>query len=146
MNLRDLVLIVGLALLICSLAIACHFFKPFIDLETCLSQPERFDGSCIEIYNNTKAGKIISPNEIELIKGKLHIRVIGPIPENLKINNFISLKAIFHKEGYLELVQLRIAKGRRIKIIVSIFPVIFVFLLFFKHFKFNMKRFQFEMK
>jgi len=73
-----------------------YFFKPFIDLETCLAQPEKFDGTCIEIYGDSKAGQIISNPEFELIKADNHIRAIGPIPENLDTGDVTALRAIFH--------------------------------------------------
>jgi hypothetical protein len=64
------------------------------------------------------------------------MRVKGD-PLNASRGDFIRLKAVFHKENYLEVVRLYVDKGRRSKIIFSIFPALLVIFLFFKTYKFD---------
>ncbi len=60
------------------------------------------------------------------------------------IGEKISMKTIFHKEGYLELERFHVHKNRVWKVVLSLLTSIVFFILFIKKFKFNIKEFVFE--
>ncbi|MBN2410412.1 hypothetical protein JXQ31_01895 [candidate division KSB1 bacterium] len=117
-------------------------FYPAITLEMCLNQPERYDGSQIDIGTEITVDKIYQDGFT--IKQFGHIVKVKGRAENMEPGDFITLSVVFHKDGWLELKSYHIAKKRRFKIAVSIFPALLVIYLLLKSFSFDFKRFVFE--
>ena len=119
--------------------------RPWIHLKDCLENPEKCDGKLVTDYNEPRIQEIYSDGfllEQRLIPS---IRVYSDTT-NLITGEYIGLQAIFHKEGYLEATIVRIAKNREEKIWVSVLPVLFVGFLFFRYYRFNIKKCQFELR
>ncbi|MEW5766338.1 MAG: hypothetical protein AB1797_01755 [bacterium] len=102
-----------------------------------LAEPERFDGK--EVVAFTKKVKFLRKDGFQLKDGKDEIPVRGQIP-GLKEGDYLSLTAIFHREGYLELKRFHIHHGRQLKRVVSLPPFLLILILFFKQYHFDWKR------
>ena len=90
-----------------------------------------------------------SPNDIESVPEEsiLGLGCGNPVAlASLKEGEFVGMRAIFHREGYLEAVALHVAKRRREKIWISVLPVFLVGFLFIRNFRFNLKSFQIELR
>lgn len=134
-------------LLLLALAGLCYFggtHTPWLKLSTCLKQPEKYDGRLVTYIREPRIEKITSDGFI-LSHGEGFIPVQADTL-GLKENEYIGLTAVYHQEGYLEAVHLAIARNRRYKIILSVFPVILVAVLFFRNFRINWKEKQIEIK
>lgn len=119
-----------------------------IYLSKCVSDPKTYDNYTVIINPDAKIVKI---NENSFIINYRGITIPVLCKNNEIINNrfigaYISLKTIFHKEGYLEAKKLRVHKYRRIKMLVSLIMAIIFLLILFRNFKFNFKRMVFEEK
>jgi len=115
--------------------------NPTITLQMCLNDPAAFDSTLIEISAETVVTKI-TPTGFVIRQMGRQVPVIGQ-NKGIRVNEFISLLAVFHKEGWLELVRFHIAKKRRLKIVVSILPVPIVLLIFFRQYRFRFRTFEF---
>jgi hypothetical protein len=118
-----------------------YIFNPTITLVMCLENPARYDAKVIEIGTEATVADLIS-NGFVLRQFGMEIPVYGQV-RDLAINDFVSLKAVFHREGYLELLKVHAAKGRRLKIWISVPPLFFVIGFFFYKYKFNLRQFLF---
>ncbi len=129
---------------ICSIALIIYGYinNPSISLSMCLDNPQQYDGQIIEIGTEITVARVWQ-NDFTLRQMDKEIPVYGD-NSNLNINDFIYLRAIFHKEGFLELLQIRAAKLRRIIIWISVPPVLLVLVLFFRQYRFNIRSVQFE--
>jgi hypothetical protein len=107
-------------------------------LEECLSAPKRFDGATLKLGNNTKAGTV-RKNSFELLSGVNRITVMGSV-EGLKTDDYVDIVTIFHKQGYLELKEIYVRKLRRLKIFLSIFPVLLLPCLILRQYRFDFSR------
>ena len=116
-------------------------FNPAITLQMCLNNPEKYDGVVIQVRHEATVLEIKDDGFTIQEMGRV-IKVVGP-NKNIKENEFIDIDAVFHKSGWLELVQARIEINRRYKMIISIFPAIFVIALFFYSFRFDFNKFTF---
>lgn len=136
------VLISGLVLLLIVLAYYGYRYNPRVNLSMCLNDPLKYD--CHEISIETEA-KVFErlPDGFILQEMGHTIRVKGD-PQNVSPGDYVQLKAIFHKEGYLGLKHLYVAKGRRLKILVSIAPVVLVLFLLFRTYRFDWRQMLFR--
>ena len=100
-----------------------------------------YDGRTIAIGTEITVQEILQDGFT--IKQFGHIIKVKGQAENIAPDDFITLSAVFHKQGWLELKSYHIAKNRRFKIFVSIFPALLVLVIFFKSFRFDFKRFVF---
>lgn len=102
--------------------------------EARLSQQE-FIGKSINF-----GGKIeeINQNYFLVRLDKQPVKIIGSIEKN-QLNHLITGKAIYLADGSLKLSQYHTSNIRIYKIILSIFPIIFIGYIFFKEFKFDIK-------
>jgi hypothetical protein len=127
-----------LLLIIVALCIYGYFTHPQPTLKQCLLDPEKYDGYPLKVFGEVRAGSIHKEG-FEFVEEKSRVWV-KPRPKDIKDNEFIEMQVVFHKEGYLELLQYYIHKGRRLKIAVSAIAVVVVMLLFFREYKFDLKR------
>ncbi len=132
---RRLLTIIALSLALAGLTWYGHHNNPSVSLKMCVDESLKYDGKEIEIGMDAKVAKVFPDNFIIQQLG-VKMRVEGD-PLNASPGDFIRLKAVFHKEKYLEVVRLYVEKGRRYKIIISIFPVLLVIFLFLKTYKFD---------
>ena len=118
-----------------------HF--PAITLQMCLENPARYDGTSITVGNEATVHKVTNDGFIIKQQGQL-IPVKSARIKGLRPGVFINFSAVFHKPGWLQAGEVYVMKQRRIKIWVSVIPVIMIVILFFRHFRFDFKNRQFE--
>jgi len=141
MNSKRLVQILLLTILLIGLSIYGKISNPEIILSTCLTNPEQHDGAIITVGTEATVAEML-PNGFLLQQRDQRIPVYGNVPEIAK-NEFVNIVARFHKEGYLELQKLYVAKGRRFKIAASVLPVLLIVFFFIKSYRFDPHRFLF---
>jgi hypothetical protein len=112
--------------------------NPTVTLAMCLAEPERYDGRRIEVANETVVQDILDHGFTIRYLGKT-ILVKGETA-GVKKGEFLSLIAVFHKEGWLELEKFHIAIYRRWKIWVSVLPVILFAFMFVRRYRFDFGR------
>ena len=110
---------------------------PSITLSMCLQAPQRYDLQTITIGIETTIKKIEHDNFVVTQMGRDFL-VYGHCA-GMRENDFVQLVGIFHKEGWLELESCYVARYRRIKIWISIFPIFLVAGLFFKEWRWHWK-------
>ena len=137
-----IVLLLGLILSLCFYNARTN---PWISISQCLENPEAYHGKVVTRYREPIIGKIFPDGFLLLQKQGPSIRVIADTT-SLKNGEFIGMHAIFHKEGYLEAVALHVAKRRREKMWVSVFPVILIGMMFVRYFRFNIKNMEIGFK
>ena len=106
---------------------------PSINLRKCLQDPIRFDLQTITIGTETTVKKI-EDDHFVISQIGADLKIFGTCPE-MRENDFVQLVGVFHKEGWLELESCYVARYRRIKIWISIFPIIFVGVIFLKEWR-----------
>lgn len=134
-------LIIGACLFLLAALVVFGFVKnPAITLSMCLENPSRFDLQQVELGNEATVARTWDGGFTLRQMGR-EIPVYGHYSD-LAPNEFIYVKAIFHQEGYLELINLRIAKQRRAKIWTSVPPMILIVGMFFYRYRFSFRHFQ----
>lgn len=105
---------------------------PVLTYKKCLSDPARYDGRVVPVALGARLLKI-DPYRIIVWQpdGPLEIRVpAGTASLKGKAGDFCSALTFFHRDGTLELRDIekdfRDAPLRKFKIIISIFPALFV--------------------
>jgi len=109
--------------------------NPAVTLDMCFKDPARYDGKTLSL------GAAITVKEI--LGDGFSIHQFGRVV-NVKGNasgltpgDYISIIAVFHKDGWLELVDYHVAKERRYKILISLLPMIMVLCFLCKSFTFD---------
>ena len=137
MKTRILVIVLSLTLLI---LLCIHFahHNPWLSLNQCLENPKLHDGRTVTRFREPRIAEIHTEGFLLKQKSGKSIPVIadttGLIP-----GKYIGLVAVFHKEGYLEAVHLKVSQNRRYKIGLSILPALLVLALFFRFFRWDRK-------
>ncbi len=104
----------------------------------CLNDPLRYDGKEIGVGTEATVVEILADGFLLRQMGQT-IRVEGN-SQNASPGDFVRLSAVFHRQGYLELRHLYVAKGRRLKIVLSIIPALLVLFLVLKTYRFDWRR------
>jgi hypothetical protein len=117
---------------------------PWISVADCLENPEKYDGAIITSYHEPQIGEIYVDGFVLLQKHNPSIRVYANTT-GLTKNEYVGLKAVFHKTGYLKAVDLIVARKRREKIWISVIPTLLVGVLLLRYFRLNWKPFQIEL-
>lgn len=123
-----------LSLLLFGLCAYGRYFHPWISLSDCLKHPEKYDQHVVLSFDEPVIGKIDSTGFELLHKGGPPVYVYADT-SGLKTGEFVALSAVFHKQGYLTAIRAAVAHRRREKMAVSVIPVIFVGILFFRYFR-----------
>lgn len=116
-----------------------------ITLYQCLENPDSYDGQIVIGFHEPLVGEIYEDGFMLHQRKGASIRVYADTT-GLLSDEYVSIKARYHKEGYLKAITVRIAKNRRLKIWFSTIPVFVLAFLFLKYFRFNLKKFQIELK
>jgi len=130
--------IIALSFVIILFCIHSHKNRPEMALKfsECLLNPKQYNGRELIIKNEAKTGEIFK-DKFEILQGNDKIMVIGAI-ESLKKNEYVTLRATFHKEGYLTVKDMHVHKYRRLKIAISMITIILVGWIFFRKYRFNL--------
>ncbi len=136
---RVLVLSLLFILLVC-LSFYGKYHHPWLNLQTCLNNPQGYDGHLITSYSEPQIGQLYD-NGFQLNQKHLpSIRVLADT-SGLIEGEYVGLTAIFHEDGYLTATSIHVAHRRRYKIWVSVIPVLLVGLVLIRNFRFDRKRF-----
>ncbi len=136
--------IFGLLLIVVILVWYGYRFNPTVTLRMCLNNPLKYDGREIAVRTEAKVEKLM-PDGFLVMEAGHTIRVKGN-PQNASLGDYVRMRAVFHKEGYLELKRFFVAKEKPLKIVVSIFPALLVFFLLLRTYRFDWRRMLFREK
>lgn len=97
-----------------------------------LAAPVGAAGAELTLGPNAKVVQVLPQGfEVEQLGAQLFVRVSGNLEKAWKVwknqlrkADYVSLRAVFHPEGYLLLQEMHIHKGRRLKIWVSVFALL----------------------
>jgi len=132
----------AISMIVIMSCIYSHNFRASkLSLEKCLVSPDFCENKLLEV-GRAKIARI-RDNELEIIQGKKRIWVLGT-DSFLQEISYINLTAIFHKEGHLQAQEIRVLRLRRLRIVVSVFPLLVIAFLFFKNYKFSFPKFEAE--
>lgn len=109
--------------------------NPAVTLQMCQNDPLRYDQKEIDVGTEAKVVEVL-PDGFLLKEMGRTIRVKGD-HQNVSQGDSVRMQAVFHKEGYLELKRLHVAKGRRLKIFISIVPALLVLFFLFRTYRFD---------
>ena len=138
-----LLLLLGLILGLLSAYGARH--HPWISYADCLADPAAYDGRLVEEFREPLIGAIHADGFELRQRGERPVFVRADTV-GLKTGEYVALKAVYHREGYLTAVVAKVASGRREKMALSLVPALLVIILFFRQFGFKWKTFEFGMK
>ena len=110
-----------------------------------MQNPEKFDGEWVTHYHEPMIGEIYADGFQLLQLNRSPIRVTADTTGLIQ-EKFLGLRAIFHKEGYLEAVSLHVSRNRRYKIGLSVLPVLFIGLLLIRFYRIDWKQCQIELR
>ncbi|MDZ7337946.1 MAG: hypothetical protein ONB30_05350 [candidate division KSB1 bacterium] len=108
---------------------------PELRLSTCLQDPLRYDGAHLVVGTEATVEALV-PNGFVIRQLGRSVCVVGD-PGDARVGDFVRMEVIFHKEGYLTLKRLYVAKKRRAKIAVSVLPVLVVGVWFCRAYRFD---------
>jgi hypothetical protein len=116
--------------------------NPAITLQECLQQPDRYEGTRIQVATEVTVIQTW-PDSLRVHQMGAFCTVVGP-PGDARPGDFVSMSAIFHAPGWLELVELHPARGRRAKIIWSMLPLLVLAGAWLAAYRCNWRRFYWE--
>ncbi|MBN2031575.1 hypothetical protein JW824_15190 [bacterium] len=119
--------------------------RPWIHIKDCLEHPDQYDSKLVTEFDEPRVGEIYADGFL-LIQKRIAPILVYSDTTDLVQNEYVGLQAIFHKEGYLKATSVCIAKNREEKIWISVLPVFFVGILFIRYFRFNVTKFQIELR
>jgi hypothetical protein len=112
-----------------------------VNLETCITAPDKFDGKEIILEDYVYVSSV-SKDRFEIEQAGKKIFVMGTIAD-LSPGDEIAIRTIFHRQGYMTLQELHVIKLRTVKIIISIAAALFAAGLFLSRYRFTVNGFQF---
>jgi hypothetical protein len=136
-------MLVGLCLVLALLSGYGALHHPWLSYSECISEPGRYDGRLVEEFHEPLIGAIRKDGFELLQRGEAPVFVSADTT-GLVSGEFVSLKAVFHKDGPMAATVAVVASRRKEKMILSLFPAVLILALFFINFRFNPKRFEFE--
>lgn len=144
MNKKRAIRITAYFVLLVLLLVYSRMTYPHLTLSMCLHSPDKFDGRLISVTNEITVSRITNDGFMIDHEGKDFL--VRGTTKDLHKGEYITIKGIFHKEGWLELKDIHIANNRRLKIYLSMLPVLLIAIGFFLTFRFNFTRLCFEEK
>jgi hypothetical protein len=137
--------LIVLGITLFSLSFYSAHFHPWIGLNDCLQNPQKYDGQLVTSYNEPMIGEIYSDGFQLIQKQVPSIRVYSDTTD-LSTGEYVGIRAVFHREGYLVATNLKVARNRRSKIWLSVIPVLIICSFLMYYYRFNMKTFQIELR
>ena len=136
-------------LLLLTMMILLSFYgarhHPWIHIKDCLQDPVQYDGKLVTDFSEPMIGEIYADGFTLLQKQVPPIRIYSDTTGLIQ-GEYVGLRGIFHKEGYITASIVGIAKNRKEKIWISVLPVFFVGILFIRQYRFNINKCQIELK
>jgi len=118
---------------------------PGVTYAECTSDPIKYHNTPIEIGTEATINEIY-PDYFLISQMQHLIKILGPAPDHAQVGEFVTLSGTFQKDGSIIPASIRIAEKRRLKIWISLFPMIVVIFYFFKIFKWDWARWRFVRK
>ena len=111
-------------------------------LADCYANPQHYDGRIVKLGSEAV---IVSRDTsgFTLREGQARVRVLSPVPE-AAVGSYVFVRGVFHQGGWIDPLAVRVATGRRLKMIVSIVPGLWVACLCLAHFRINWKQLALE--
>jgi len=122
-----------------------YYSHPWIDVAACMEHPDLYDGSIVQQFHEPRIGELFEDGFMLQQKHGPSIRLYTDTT-GLVRGKSVGIKARFHKQGYLEGIDVKMAGTRQYKIWLSVIPVIVLAVLFIRNFRFNFKHFYIEKK
>jgi hypothetical protein len=119
------------------------FHHPWLSYRDCVSDPVRYDGRLVEEFHEPVIG-VLRKDGFELLQRGEYPIFVSADTAGLVSGEFVSLKAVFHRDGPMVATVALIASRRKEKMALSLLPAALILALFCKIFRFNLKRFEFE--
>ncbi|MFC2061951.1 hypothetical protein ACFLUV_05510 [Elusimicrobiota bacterium] len=119
-----------------------------IKLSDCLADPAAYNLTELKIANDAVILNVKYNSFTILSRGNtIPVKITG----NQRINEsavgrYISLAAVYHKEGYLEMKKYHVHYFRRIKMLVSVIIAAIISIIFLLNYRFDFKKLVFEEK
>ena len=98
-----------------------------------MSNPLKYNEKEILLEQDVVVSRIFK-DQFELSQNGKKIMVTGMV-QGLSVNDYISIRAVFHKEGYLTIKEAQIMKLRRLKMFMSLCAAGFVGVLFLRRYR-----------
>ena len=130
--------IAALAVALAALCWHSYAHNPEFTFWECQAAPDRCDGQEIEVINNPVAGSLTGDGFI-LLQLDHRIPVVGAVA-GLREGEDVSLRAVYHRQGYLELREARVSKLRTVRKLVSLSPLLIVAWLIGRRYRFDFRR------
>ncbi|RPH89500.1 MAG: hypothetical protein EHM72_20290 [Calditrichaeota bacterium] len=118
-----------------------RYFYPVISLQLCLEHPQRYYQQIINIGNEAVIEQVKDDGFV--IRYLHHLVAVEGNTSNLKVGEYVYLRARFIAPDRLELMTMHIAEGRRMKIMLSIIPAVFIIFWFLRRFRWRFTSFDF---
>lgn len=112
---------------LCLLGIYAMYAAPTKNIATLVNAPQKYAGQSVEIYIETKIDAI-DDTGFWIRQGRNRLRVLGP-STGIKANDFVSISGIMDSSAVMHLKSVRPAKGRRLKMAISLLGLGLIFLL-----------------
>ncbi|MFC1714991.1 hypothetical protein ACFL6S_15085 [Candidatus Poribacteria bacterium] len=109
-----------------------------------MTNPKAYDGTEVVIWHEAESGEVYADG-FEVKQSDHTIRVYG-VPGDLKPDEDVNVKGVFHQEGHLTLVDMHIYRGRQTKIVVSVLPVLIVAGMLYRQYRFDSRKMVFRRK
>ncbi len=123
------------------LFIICHYYhnhNSWLSVDTCLENPEKYHSSTVNSFREPVIKAIHADGFILKQKNRKAVKVYADTTDLIP-NKYIGLIATFHKDGYLTAQTIKVSENRRYKILLSIIPILLVFFLFTRVFRWDWK-------
>jgi len=124
------------AVILILLMIKSRFFHPWLDIETCRQNPDKYDGALITHFREPRIGSIERDGFWLLQKTCADI-FVRTDTSGLRRNEFIGLLATFNRDSTLTVDRLVIARHRRYKMTLSLIPAILILVMLLRKLRWN---------
>ncbi|MCX6356663.1 MAG: hypothetical protein NT045_02105 [Candidatus Aureabacteria bacterium] len=128
----------GLSALVIVLCVYCGRHHPGISIEECLSSPGTHDGLIVYSPHESDIGALTGDGFI-LRWHAGAIPVKGKAP-HLRVGEYVGVKGVFRKEGYVDAVVIHVGRYRRLKMAASAAAAVAVFYLLHREFTWIRRR------
>jgi|WetSurMetagenome_2_1015567.scaffolds.fasta_scaffold729841_1 hypothetical protein len=128
----------GLTVLLVGLCLFAKFNHPWISLNECLSNPERYDGKRVWQFREPRVGKI-EKDGFWLIQRQGPTVFVNCDTTGLKENSYLGMVAVFRKPDMLEAERIQLSPKRREKMATSLVPALIIVILLIRAFTVDRK-------
>ncbi|MCX6354504.1 MAG: hypothetical protein NTZ78_06320 [Candidatus Aureabacteria bacterium] len=117
------------------LCIYSGMYHPGVMLDDCIGDPSRYDGVVVFSPHEATVGKITEGGFLLRWQGQ-EIQVRGNAP-GLAAGEYIGVRGVFHREGYVEALSIHVGRYRRTKMLVSVLGAAIVLSLLWKNLRWS---------